>query len=181
MSSSDWVPEIQQAADLMVRREDYNELKREVAQLINMQHGVFYGALKPLNFIVEYGREHGASQLEGLWELLDRKNQALFPQDPKQVYQANYMRDRRRRLRDAVELYESVVGYRLDADERRNFRSRQQNIWMQAREKLMLQSGQVPLEQRNELSRQFWEQVDRDLERAHAGDERAIAAFMKHH
>lgn len=181
MSPSEHIRAIRRAADIMVRRPDYPELKRDVGQLAQTRFGAFTGELIPLNILVDYTREAGAEALQGLWKLLDRKHRKRFPRDPKQEYQALYMRERRLRLRKAVSLYEQIAGEHLSAQERKNFTAHQQAVWMARRDQLMQESGNVPLDQRNELSRMFWEEINDQLEAGLAGNQEAIAQFMKDH
>lgn len=179
------VTELTEVLNFLVDREDYRQLRAEVAALANLRHGYFTGDLVPLNQLVDYARERGGSEhLEPLWRLTDDAL-GLSPRanaDPdtarqrKAAYQLSYVRAQRQRDRKAVMLKWRLLSPQLRAttpngllgQARRDFIKHINGVW-QARKTELLKDT-VYATERNALTQQFWETVERQLDAGLAGD-----------
>lgn len=168
---------------------DYPRLRQEILDLLPISHGGFVGEHASLNVLVEYGREFGASALDPVWEVVERKRRQKTPpseptahpdsdpgvkpapqlfKDRKNQYQASYMAQRRQRLRSAVELYQKLHNTTLTAEERRALQNSIQTTWMMWRNELL--QGLPPGGQRNEITQLFWADIDDLLKLGLNGD-----------
>lgn len=164
------------ALELLANSEDYSQLKQDVIKLAYVQHGGFVGRFDPLNVLVEWARETDPKRLQPLWDLADRKHVQVYPSARKATYQATYMSQRRQRLAQATKLYERLHGVRLERDARDRFRKAMQTVWMMQRDEIA--HGTPPGNERNEIVRAFWEDIEQQLERGLAGDEAAARTVL---
>lgn len=156
----------------IANREDYTTLKRDVVKLAQIDGAASTGELSALNILVELTRRHGSSRLDRLWKVADGVHVAAFPEDRKVTYQAGYMAQRRLRLARATRIYEQYTGKQLQPPEREKFRKGLQATWMFWRDELV--HGYPPGNDRNDLVRAFWDDIDAKLDAASGGDEKAI-------
>lgn len=167
----------------LVASPEYPQLKDELIALVDIPHGGFVGTYSTLNALVEFGRRHGESALNPVWDVVERKRtQANEPKpaqapkksapqsirDRKTAYQAAYMAQRRARLRKATELYTKLHGETMSTQERIDFHNSLHTTWMLWRNELL--EGVPPGAQRNEITQMFWADIDDMLKLGLDGD-----------
>ena len=178
------IAELTEVLNFLVDRDDYQQLRCEVAALANLRHGYFTGDLVPLNQLVDYARElGGAEHLEPLWRLTDEAlgvrpdaDRRAESRRRKADYQLSYVRAQRTRDRKAVMLKWRLLSPQLRAttpngligQARRDFIKHINAVW-QARKTELLKDT-VYATERNALTQQFWETVERQLDAGLAGD-----------
>ena len=152
----------------------YDQLKQEVIALSQIPHGGFTGDLSALNVLVEYGRYHGEEALSVFWALLEQRGitteqcAQTKPRNAKTAYQAAYMAQRRARLRSALALYEKLHECKLSAQERRSVSDALHSTWMLWRNEVL--AGSRPGDERNEVTRLFWADIDEQIQAGLDGD-----------
>lgn len=152
------------AVQTIANSHDLKKQQQGIIALTTVDHGGFVGDLAPLNVLVEYARDHGPESLEPLFDLAERKHREVFPgqnndvREEKNRYQASYMAQRRARVRRATTLYEKLHERKLSPDEKREFGRSIHSTWMLWRNELL--EGKQLGDERNEIVRLFWEDID---------------------
>jgi hypothetical protein len=149
-------------------------IKEDVVKLAETTHGVFAGDLAALNALVEFARTNGRERLQALWDLGDRKHAMLYPptgEDRMLMYQRRHMADRRRRWNKARRLYARLTGTPVTEINGADLDKEHQALWMIRRDMLLDGTQVTGREERNEMIRLFWEDIEQQLDQGLSGDE----------
>jgi len=158
------------AVNVLIRREDYADVRREVLALAGTRNGVFEGDLWVLNALLDLARKDGVERLDPLFLLADSRNRQLYPPDRKTEYQRGYMASRRRRLGQASDLYCRVTGKSLSREERKALHTVLMARWMMRRNEVLDSMPDLDKDQRNEMVRLFWQDIDSEIQKGLTGD-----------
>jgi len=167
--------EVHKAVKMLLRREDYAALKREILTLAKTEHGGFQDDLFVLDPLVNLAREEPVDRIDNLFKLCDDYHRRSNPDYRKTVYQRNYMAERRHRLSQAVKLKQRTENRLLNAEAREEFRSEIQAWWMLLQDQWIEERGgkRTP-----ELIRQFWETLESDMADGLKGDREAARRVL---
>lgn len=176
---------IRRALVELANHDDYTQLKRDIELLGRTQYGALTGDLAVLNPLVDFARCNTYDRLQPLWELADQKAREIrweaapiqrptedAAADRKRQDSAVLMKARRERWTKAAKLWFRLTGERLigtDTDRRREFEKEIQATWMVWRDELL--TPDLSRDERLEIIRAFWEDIDTQLDQALAGDE----------
>jgi hypothetical protein len=157
--------ELKDAVDLLAEAGNYAALRRELMELIATKETMprmFAGWLEPLNALIRLEAQSDEA-FDGVLELVEGRRKTA-PETSKVDYQRDYMRQRRARLNTAVQLEELERGSRLSPAARTTFKRVTMKRWMKARDAFIASRGELDWKQRNEVTGEFWEQLDTQLE-----------------
>lgn len=182
--------DLTEALNFLVDQPDYQDLKQETIVLANTKRGRFSGDYYPLNALVDYAREKGGSEwLEPLWAVADKaaapqetketkapENPEPTPRFDRKAYQAAYMRAFRDRERKACALHVKLMTPQerkalprgLVGEPRKAFLERVRDVWAQRKGDLL--AGVAYPAERNQLSAEFYAELDAQLDAGLKGD-----------
>ena len=169
---------LRKAIEVLLRQENYQALKQEIFALAKTDHGGFAGPLFVLDPLVEVVRYKPADKVGDLFALCDSYYQRRHPEHApsrKTAYQRTYMAERRRRLNKAIKLKQRIDDALMNATMKEEFRQEMQAWWMVVQEEWLEERGGT---KSPELVREFWEEIDADLEAGLSGDEAAARKVL---
>lgn len=157
--------QIVEAVNFLILHEKYTKLIREITDIIERwdTHPMAYeGQLKPLNAMIDVGLE-SREAFEKLVELIEQRRMQL-PNTKRVDYMRDLMRERRARVAKALELHELTEGPIMTKKQREQISDQLQRRWGEARKKFIKAKGRLSWKERNTVSGEFWETVDRQLD-----------------
>ena len=173
----------------LINHEDYPVLKHDIEILATTTHGTLAGDLAYLNPLVDFARGDQRDSITSLWALADQKARELrwevptamppdgqpkpgLNQDRKRHDSAVLMKARRQRWTKAAKLWFRLTGERLigaNMARRREFETEMQATWMLWRDGLL--TPDLSGEEKLEIIRAFWDDIEDQLDQALAGNE----------
>jgi len=181
------IDDLTEALNHLVEQPDYPQLKQAVQSLADTRTGRFGGDHYPLNSLLEYARERGGAEWLGpLWAVTDKSRDvpAATPAPEtaptsgfdRRAYQTAYMRAFRDRERKACALrfrlyspeLRKTMPRGLVGEARREFLKHVRAVWQQRKQDLL--DGVTYPAERNDLTAQFYEELDSQLQAGLAGD-----------
>lgn len=166
---------VRQAIKFLLKREDYQDLKKSVWQLARIDHGGFQDELFVLDPLVDLAREKPVDRIDELFKLCDDYYARNNPEYRKTVYQRNYMAERRRRLNKAIKLKQRMEDRLLSPEEKDVLRSEMQAWWMVMQEQWLEERG---TNRAPEMLQQFWDELEADLDAGLKGDTEAARKVL---
>jgi hypothetical protein len=148
------------ALQYVVRSTYYSQLWRKIQAAAKKPKSMpFKDEQETLNELVSIGRQKYEA-LDNLYKIVQQKRRG------KSDYQREFMAAKRRRDRKFVLQQELVLGTKLDYDARREALLQQYQVWHAQRDELIAKNAGLSWEDRNELVRKFWADVEEDLDQA---------------
>lgn len=165
-----------EAVNYLIEAPNYAALINEMTKIIETweTHPMVYGGkLTCLNALIDVGLQDREA-FERVVKLIEEKRK-LFPKIRRVDYQRDLMRERRARMAKALELHEAIHGPLRGAARMAQMQAIQER-WAKARDAHMATKGDMSFEQRNEAIREFWNHIDRNLDKnlADARKERKV-------
>ena len=155
------------AVNYLIQSENSTKLINEITEVIenwDMYPMAFDGKLKCLNALIDVGLE-SREAFENLVKLIESKRK-LIPTLKRADYQRDLMRERRARFAKALELHELTKGPLKSNKERKKATDELRARWAKARVDYIKSKGDLSWKERNVASGEFWEQVDRNLDKS---------------
>ena len=149
----------------LIQSENYTKLINEITEVIenwDMYPMAFDGKLKSLNALIDVGLE-SREAFENLVRLIESKRK-LIPSLKRADYQRDLMRERRARFAKALELHELTKGSLQSAKDRQKVTDELRTRWAKARVDYIKSKGNLSWKQRNAVSGEFWDNVDKTLD-----------------
>lgn len=157
---------LKEAVQLLIESSEYHVLRKEIVEMIAQwprRQLMFGGDYIALNSLIDLGLQSRES-LDNLFQLVERKRK-LVPNSKKVDYQRDYMRQRRQRQLKAVKLEEIVRGKPMTTQEKNAYMAAVWAEWMTRRNDYLKGFPDADWKRRNELTGQFWESIDKALEK----------------
>ena len=180
----DMVQAVKHAADWFVNRSDYVVLRRDLLAAMRHPQLIFRDEVWPMNTLLGVGRERGQQALLTLIKAADAvvgydearvtaTPPVSFVVDDTPSPDAARMSERRRRWKQAVRIYRRLTGRKFETtrDEEVFAREHFQPLWMSWKHEMLKRAGSISRRKENELTREFWARIDRELEQAQHGND----------
>jgi DNA repair ATPase RecN len=155
-----------EAVNFLIQSENYTKLINEITEVVenwDMYPMAFDGKLKCLNAMIDVGLE-SREAFENLVKLIESKRK-LIPTLKRADYQRDLMRERRARFAKALELHELTKGPLSNTKDRKRVTDELRARWAKARVDYIKGKGNLSWKERNTASGEFWEQVDKTLDK----------------
>lgn len=155
-----------EAVNYLITAPSYASLINEMTRIVETwdTHPMVYGGkLNCLNSLIDVGLKN-RDAFEKLIDLTEQKRK-LLPKVKRVDYQRELMQARRARLNKAVRLHELMTGHTLTGADRARYVSDLQRRWKEARDADIAARGELTWKQRNDAANQFWDTVDRRLDK----------------
>lgn len=159
---------VHQAVIYLLQSKDFKTLVKELEAMVRefdpCKPGspAYSGDAEVLNVLIELGR-HNPSAFQGVMELV-HDFRRLRSENERTDYQREIMRERRAREYKALELNELMTGKQLKAADRKSFIIEISQRWARAQAECLAAKGALSWDERNEVKRQFWAEIDQTLE-----------------
>jgi hypothetical protein len=165
-----------EAVNYLIEAPNYAALINEITKIIETwdTHPMVYGGkLTCLNALIDVGLQNREA-FERVVKLIEEKRR-LLPKIRRVDYQRDLMRERRARMAKALELHEALHGQLRGAARMAQMQAIQDR-WAKARDNFLAGKGEMNFTQRNDAIREFWEGIDRNLDKnlADARKERKV-------
>jgi hypothetical protein len=159
---------VHQAVIHLLQSKDFKTLVKELEVMVREfdpakpGSAVFKGDAAALNVLIELG-VHDYSAFERVMDLVHDYRKRRNGVD-RAEYQREIMRERRGREYKALELNELKSGKALKGAERKQFIVEINQRWARAQAECLAAKGALSWDERNEVKRQFWAEIDETLE-----------------
>lgn len=154
-----------EAVNFLIASANYARLINEITEIIETYdtHPMAYaGDLAVLNSLIDVGLAN-RDAFEKLLQLAEDKRR-LIPEAKRQDYQRELMRERRARVRKAMQLHEIRTGVKLEGAARVKFMGDLQARWRKARDQHVDAKGDISWKERNDAAQEFWAKIDQGLD-----------------
>lgn len=155
---------ITEAVNYLIQAKNYDSLVREIEGLVARwdTHPMAYaGELSPLNSLLDVALSN-PDQFGRLRKLIEDKRR-LVPEDGRNQYQREKMRERRSRVYKALEL-QSLKGFPVKGAARTKWVKDLEARWRKERDQFIAAKGDLDWKGRNEAAAEFWSQIEANLD-----------------